>query len=485
MPEVIYPHISSVIRSSLLFVDRRHDSKARHFSFEDVDSSRRRCIVRIDHLSVRNFKGFSAREFYFHPEFNLIVGTNGTGKTSVLDALAVAVGSWFLGVRGADSRHIRDTEVTLEDFKHEVITEGDRVEWVQWERLYPCEVTAKGCVQNSNIQWTRSLNSHGGRTTYVNAANIKGVAAQADQAIRAGKDIALPMISYYGTGRLWQEPREKFHVADPTKVTSKEDQSRLSGYLNSVDPRLSVGQLTRWFARQSWITFQQQNREPLAFRAVKEALVSCLDGAVNIAFEANLGEVVVEFVGGKQPFSNLSDGQRGILAMVGDMAQKAAKLNPQLGSKVLQETEGVVLIDELDLHLHPSWQRRVIEDLRRTFPKLQFICTTHSPFLIQSLRSGEELLMLEGQPTASLANLSIDTIAQGIQGVSHPEVSQRYTEMHGVAKHYLETLEQAALAPEEKLAVFKQQLANEIAPYSDNPAFQAVLEMKRVAKLGA
>lgn len=441
--------------------------------------------MRIDHLNVRNFKGFREREFAFHPEFNLIVGTNGTGKTSVLDALAVAVGSWFLGVRGADSRHIRGTEVTFEDFKHEVITDGERVEWVQWENLYPCEVTAKGCVQSSDIQWTRSLNSNSGRTTYVKATNIKGIAALADQAIRAGKDLALPLISYYGTGRLWQEPREDFHVADPEKVASKEEQSRLAGYLNSVDPRLSVGQLTRWFARQSWITFQQQNREPLSFRAVRDALISCVDGAVNISFEASLGEVVVEFNAGKQPFSNLSDGQRCMLAMVGDMAQKAAKLNPQLGSKVLQETEGVVLIDELDLHLHPRWQRRVVEDLRRTFPKVQFICTTHSPFLIQSLRSGEELLMLEGQPTASLANLSIDTIAEGIQGVSKPEVSERYTEMLDVATHYLETLEQAAEAPAEKLADFKQQLTEEIAPYSDNPAFQAVLEMKRVAKLGA
>ncbi len=470
--------------------------------------------MRIDHLNVRNFKGFREREFAFHPEFNLIVGTNGTGKTSVLDALAVAVGSWFLGVRGADSRHIRGTEVTLEDFKHEVITDGERVEWVQWERLYSCEVTAKGCVQKRDIQWTRSLNSHGGRTTYVNAANIKGIAAEADQAIRAGKDIALPLISYYGTGRLWQEPREEYHVADPSEVANKEEQSRLAGYLNSVDPRLSVGQLTRWIAKQSWITYQQQNRAPLAFRTVRAAVLSCIDGAVDLLFDAQLGEVVVEFDGGKQPFSNLSDGQRCMLAMVGDMAQKAAKLNPQLGSKVLQETEGVVLIDELDLHLHPRWQRRVIEDLRRTFPKVQFICTTHSPFLIQSLRSGEELLMLEGQPTASLANLSIDEIVEGIQGVnnsevsqryadaaslasmsineiaediqgvSKPEVSQRYTEMLGVATHYLETVEQAAKAPAEKLADFKQQLTEDIAPYSDNPAFQAVLEMKRIAKLG-
>jgi predicted ATP-binding protein involved in virulence len=441
--------------------------------------------MRIDRLLLKNFKGFDSREFTFHPEFNLIVGMNGTGKTSALDAVSVAVGSWFLGIRGADTRHIRPNEVLLGDFElEESDGDGHRHFSVQWERMYPCEVTAYGYVQKNNITWCRSLNSPSGRTTYGNATAIKELAAKADQAIRKGQDILLPLVSYYGTGRLWQEPREAFTVSDPMKVASKEDQSRLAGYWNSVDPRLSVSQLTRWIARQSWITYQQQNRVPPIFSAVKNALVSCVENARNLYFDAALGEVVVEFIGGTQPFSNLSDGQRCMLAMVGDIAHKAAKLNPHLGSKVLQETTGVVLIDELDLHLHPRWQRRVIEDLRRTFPKIQFICTTHSPFLIQSLRSGEELIMLDGQPTADLWNLSIEEIAKGIQQVVDPQVSRRYLEMKGVAKSYLETLEEAATAPTEKLEAFKVKLAEAIAPYADNPAFQAFLEMKRVAKLG-
>ena len=441
--------------------------------------------MRIERLLVKNFKGFGTKEFHFHPEFNLIIGKNGTGKTSILDALSVAVGSWFLGVRGADTRHIRPNEVLLGDFEHEEIDEeGNRHFSVQWERAFPCEVTAHGQVQERSISWTRTLNSPDGRTTYRRAASIKQLAAEADQSIRNGQDVLLPLVSYYGTGRLWQEPREAFTVSDPMKVANKEEQSRLSGYWNSVDPRLSVGQLTRWIARQSWITYQQKSRVPPVFSAVEEALIACVEEAKKLYFDANIGEVVVEFSNGTQPFSNLSDGQRCMLAMIGDIAQKAAKLNPKLGSKVLQETTGVVLIDELDLHLHPRWQRRVIDDLRRTFPKLQFICTTHSPFLIQSLRSGEELIMLDGQPTADLWNLPLEEIAKGIQQVSIPQVSYRYAEMKGVAKNYLETLEEAAKSPPEKLEDFKTMLAEAIAPYADNPAFQAFLEMKRVARLG-
>jgi predicted ATP-binding protein involved in virulence len=166
------------------------------------------------------------------------------------------------------------------------------------------------------------------------------------------------------------------------------------------------------------------------------------------------------------------------------MVRRAVLLNPQLGEKVLEETPGIVLIDELDLHLHPKWQRRIIEDLRRTFPKIQFIATTHSPFLIQSLRSGEELIMLDGQPTAELGNMSLEEIARGIMGVSRPEVSERYEEMKAIVRNYLETLELAAKSPEDKLEAFKNELAKPIAPYADNPAFQAFLEMKRAAKLG-
>lgn len=440
--------------------------------------------MRIDRLRVRNFKGFASREFAFHPQFNLIVGTNGTGKTSALDALAVAVGSWFLGVRGADSRHILAAEVMLGDFAHEEIDDaGASHSSVHWERIYPCSVTADGCVQGRDITWERSLNTPNGRTTYVKAAGIKKLAAEADQAIQQGEDIALPLISYYGTGRLWQEPRESFEVSDPMKVASKEEQSRRAGYWNSVDPRLSVSQLTRWIARQSWIAYQQQNRVSPTFRAVRDAIVACIEKAQNLYFDASLGEVVVEFADGTQPFSNLSDGQRCMLAMVGDIAQKAAKLNPHLGGKVLEETRGVVLVDELDLHLHPLWQRRVVEDLRRTFPRIQFICTTHSPFLIQSLRSGEELIMLDGQPTAELANMSIEAIAQGIQRVANPEVSLRYEAMRGAARNYLETLDSSSLVPAERLEAFKQRLADSIKPYADNPAFQAFLEMKSVGRV--
>ncbi|WP_089726741.1 AAA family ATPase [Candidatus Thiosymbion oneisti] len=440
--------------------------------------------MRIDQLALKHFKGFEDRELSFHPEFNLLVGRNGTGKTGALDALAVAVSSWFWGIGGDNPRHIRPNEVRG-NFQHheEIDDQGQRHVSVNWEYLYPCEVTARGEVQGESISWLEALKGPESHVTHEGATPILELASAAGTAVREGKEVFLPLISYYGTERLCQGP-ESFRVTDLTRLFDKEGQSRLAGYGNSIDPRLSVDQLIHWIVRQSWIAYQRKGRASPVFEAVKKAIVGCLEGASNLDFDAVIGEVVIEMEDETQPFSNLSDGQRSTAALVGDMAQRAARLNPHYGGAVLQQTSGVVLIDELDLHLHPRWQRRIIEDLRRTFPKIQFICTTHSPFLIQSLRSGEELLMLDGQPTANVANLPVEEIAQGIMGIPNPQVSMRYEEMTGAARHYFEELEAAAKAPEEKLAEYKVRLAETIAPYADNPAFQAFLEMKRAAKLG-
>lgn len=430
--------------------------------------------MRINSLIIDNFRGFKHREFQFHPQFNLVSGVNGTGKTSLLDALSIAAGSWFLGFSGCDTRHIRPQEVLLKHY-------GER----GFEYQFPCVVEATGEVAYRELVWRRSLNVPGGRTTYGEAREVKGLAHAANRSVRAGGDTVLPLIGYYGTGRLWNVPREQAQVKSEQKIARKEQMSRLEGYRNSVDPRLSVAELVRWVARQSWIMFQNGGQTKPLYDTVRNAIVCCIDGATDLGFDADLGEIIAEIDGQeKQPFNNLSDGQRCMLAMVGDIAERAATLNPQLGDKVLEQTPGLVLIDELDLHLHPKWQRRVIEDLRSTFPRMQFFATTHSPFLIQSLRSGEELLLLEGQPTAELGNKPLEEITRGIMGVPDPHVSLRYERMKGVARQYLETLEEAAVAPKDKLSQFKEKLAETAGPYADNPAFQAFLEMKRAAKLG-
>ena len=164
--------------------------------------------MRIDLLRLINFKGFADQTFAFprsvdalsggNGSFHVLIGQNGRGKTSALDALAVAVGSWLLGVRGEDSRHIWS-----EDIRVKVIEYGDTA---RIEQQLPVSVEAQGRVQGEQLIWRRELRSK--RTTSASARNIKAVAEKSIQAMQSGASVTLPLIAYYGTGRLWQEPRD-------------------------------------------------------------------------------------------------------------------------------------------------------------------------------------------------------------------------------------------------------------------------------------
>ena len=459
--------------------------------------------MRIDRLHVQNFKGFEDRVFDLprsldatdggNGSFHLVIGQNGKGKTSALDAMAVAAGSWFLGVRGEDSRHIQpnDVRVQIQQF-------GDTV---RIEQQLPVVVEAEGNVMGRRLVWRREL--LGRKTNWVNAKNIKAEAERAVEKMQQGDEVTLPLISYYGTGRLWQEPRDMraeqqagralFAQATPQDLgddanenegedLAKSFASRLAGYRFSIDPRCSPRDLLRWLKLEQQLAVQEQ-RESNQFQVVKEAIRQAVEGCKGVDYHLRLG-LLLDIEGQPRlPFGALSDGQRSMIAMVGDLGFKAAQLNPHLAAAVLKRTPGVVLIDELDLHLHPRWQRHVVEDLRRIFPEVQFVATTHSPFIVQTLREGE-LLPLDAQPILKTGNLSVEEIARGLMQVDRPEVSPRYAEMKEAARNYLATLEEAKKAPDEKLAEFEARLAAGIAPYADNPAFQAFLEMERAGAIG-
>lgn len=127
-------------------------------------------------------------------------------------------------------------------------------------------------------------------------------------------------------------------------------------------------------------------REPL-LEAISAAVQNCIEGVKRFYYSLHHQELRLDLLDGRAiPFSLLSDGYRNLLALVADIAWRAARLNPHHGVHTAARVGGVVLIDELDLHLHPAWQRRVIGDLRRTFPNIQFVATTHSPQVVSTAK---------------------------------------------------------------------------------------------------
>lgn len=178
-------------------------------------------------------------------------------------------------------------------------------------------------------------------------------------------------------------------------------------------------------------------------------------------------------------FNMLSDGYQNIIRLAADIAYRAITLNPHLEADAVKETEGVVLIDEIDMHLHPSWQRNIIADLKRTFPKIQFIVTTHSPFIVQSLRT-EELINLDGQVNEPPFTKSIEEIAETDMQVKDVKRSQRFLELQRLASEYFDLIEQGkTAATDSKTDDIKSQLDKIELEFSDDPVYVALMKAER------
>ncbi|HWB05434.1 MAG TPA: AAA family ATPase [Verrucomicrobiales bacterium] len=447
--------------------------------------------MRIDHLTVRNFKGFEERLFSFlrapdtdesgrlreevDPEkqgsFHLLIGENGSGKSTALDALAVALGVWHVARPTAGWRAIRKEEARLVPRR-----DGDTV---RFEASPSPSISAEGIIGNRAVKWTRMNKGTSGRTTNKEAQEaVDVISGLLEQSRRQDVAVTLPVLACYGAGRAWLPAKARLSNFE-LKLNRV---SRFDAYYYCLEGSIRDQELQQWFLFEAVEAAQRGTKRDGAM-AVEEAVLRCVPGATSLRFDADRKEIVIGLTGGEMPFYSLSDGQRTLFSLVADIAIKAAVLNPHLGRDSARRSPGVVLIDELDLHLHPKWQRRVVENLRQAFPNLQFICTTHSPFVVQTLREGE-LIPMDAQPVPETGNLTIEEIARGLMGVKRTDVSPRYEEMKQAARDYLTTLEEAARAPADKLAEYERRLSEGIGPYADNPAFQAFLELKREAKLG-
>lgn len=424
--------------------------------------------MQISSLKLNNFMCFPEYSVELLSRFNLIVGDNGKGKTSILNGLSVGLGAAFLGFpEPAVSAGIHRDEVHRKFYTH-----GDTI---TAEPQFPCSVECAGEFAGERGTWVRQLTSLDGRTTRKDSQWIRGLSESLHGKVQRGGSDPLPVISYYGTGRLWVQLSQ-------TSVRTLSPDTRFQGYLDCLNPASNVKRLLEWFKTNELAALQKRTKIAV-LEACRQAICACIADANHIYFDVSLDQLILEINGERVPFGFLSDGFRNMLAMAADIAVRCATLNPQLQENAPLETPGVVLIDEIDLHLHPKWQRRVVTDLMQAFPKVQFVATTHSPFVIQSLPPANDvqLVNLDDPGEKDVRNKSIEDITEWIQGVELPQRSQRYVQMMDKASEYFTMLKEESGATEAERQQTRRELERLTLPFSDSPGFQALIRMEELA----
>ena len=351
--------------------------------------------MRLHRLELQNFKGFANPPPIEFPEmFNLLVGANGSGKTNILDAAAVALGVWL--VEPPDSKLTTSKRLILEtEIRLQPEPVGDRV---QFAECYPVVVKALGDIGDAtHLAWTSQIKAAGKNVSRPDS----DLAHQTIQSIfeqnSNGTRTICPVLAYYGAGRAWLSSKE---LAKKEKETH-EPARRWNAFYDAFKERIRFGDLVAWFRSEAIASVNRGGKLRPGFEVVKHAITQCVPGADNAWYDDDQKDIVLSLSGKAQPMKNLSAGQRMMLSMIGDLAIRCVTQNAQLlppdelGAedkplpRVLAQTPGVVLIDELDVHLHPHWQRRVASDLKKTFPLIQFICTSHSPQVIGEVKPSE------------------------------------------------------------------------------------------------
>jgi len=433
--------------------------------------------MKIDKILIENFKGFTKETFHLNQHFTVFIGDNAKGKTTVLDALAVAAGSYLRGIDVArsEARGIDKNEVRV------VTINGEP------KPQLPAKITAFGEVNGHEVAggWYRNVDEITKKTTtkFIGAKNIEDIAARMLKKSRDGGKVTFPVLAYHGTGRLWAEHEiQKLNKEKQEIKYSKQDEGVAMAYLRCLSPKSSSKEFLSWYKTfEDEIRKFEQKSDKLLLRVFNECIVSMIPDNQwhDMAFSFKDDDLIGIFKTPEETnerllFKQLSDGYRNMIGMVADIAYRCIKLNPHLGENAVRDTPGIVLIDELDLHLHPNWQRRIVDDLRKAFPNIQFVATTHSPFIVQSI-SSEQLVNLDRLSDINPRQLTIQEVVEDVMGteseMSHVNISDEQ-----LSEDYLKLLKKDEGMKSTDISMELSKIELKIA----DPAVRAFLKMKRL-----
>jgi len=336
--------------------------------------------MRIDQLSLSNYRGVKHLDFDINQNMNVFLGINGAGKSTVLDAVAIML-SWFVSrlkqARGSGRPIVEDdvaNGTSIANIKLTCLDDNHNIYWklVGRKKSY---MQAKDKSEFSSLtQYTKMLQSM--------------IEAKEEQ-------VNLPLCVYYPVNRA---------VLDiPLRIRTKHRFDLLAAYDDALTSGANFRTFFEWFRERE--DLENENRKyknaflkPDDFEfpdsqleTVRNALNEFLPEFKNPTIRRNPLRMEIEKHGKILSVSQLSDGEKCLIALVGDLARRLAIANPKRDNPL--EGKGIVIIDEIDLHLHPKWQRRIIPTLMRVFSNIQFIVSTHSPHVITHVQP-EDIYLL-------------------------------------------------------------------------------------------
>lgn len=328
----------------------------------------------LEKVIIKNFKGIESCTIQLDKGFNLLIGNNGVGKTSILEAISVGVGGFVAGMGDIATKHFTTDEIR-------VLLErtGDG----SFNRRYmtPVEITCTAKIENEpeSYTWTRRKSSIKASRSTIEPRDICKLAYR----MANEENHVLPLLNYQSTARMWMQRREASEDIFTKKFY------RTVGYESCLVEASNTKMLMNWVRHMERIEWKK--KEPVGeYQGVKNILCNFMqlmmdEEILSVEYDDPSEELIFITSMHAIPIRNLSAGYQSLIWMVLDIAYRMALLNPDLLEEI-GKTPGVVLIDELDMHLHPKWQWRIVEALKNTFPNIQFIAATHSPIIISSCK---------------------------------------------------------------------------------------------------
>lgn len=353
--------------------------------------------MKIKKLRVANLRAFEQAEFEFTPGMNLLVGVNGVGKTTVLDTL-----------RACLSKIIHDMTNSR---VHQIPFVNEDI------RVQADFMTVDLTFEIQGVDITFSVHKNRESSVSLDSDNLREqVLIMKDREIYSS-----PHKSFYSDGKFSNSTMNTKSIISvffstkrsissySTASTKKAAGGRSSAYAEAlVNRELRLAEIAQWMHVQEKLGAEH----PLGLKhlsALQKAAEYFLPECTNLRVEMSSEPRLIVDKGKTTLYLHqLSDGEKGMFALVLDLAKRLSQANPQLDDPI-KDGSAIVLVDEVDLHLHPKWQRTIVNKLTETFPSCQFIATTHSPQIIAAVEPQQVLLLSDSKVIRPDRTLGMDS----------------------------------------------------------------------------